>query len=57
MRKKDEKKGIEKGIKKGIKKGKLEDALMMLKEGIGFDLIKKITGLSEEELNNLRAEK
>jgi len=57
MREKDEKKGIEKGIKKGIKKGKLEDALMMLKEGIGFDLIKKITGLSEEELNNLRAEK
>lgn len=60
MRKNDELKGIKKGEKKGIKigekigfkKGKLDDALMMQKEGISLDLIKKITGISEEELNN-----
>ena len=59
------KEGIEKGIKKGIKKGKLEGikegiekqnyaiAKSMKAENIDIETIKRITGLTIEEINKL----
>ena len=48
--------GIREGIKKGIKEGKLEDAKMMLMEGLDLKLIIKITGLTESEVLELKSE-
>ncbi len=45
--------GIEKGIEKGIEQGKKETAKKMKEEGLDIELIKKITGLTEEEINSL----
>ena len=45
--------GIEKGIEKGIEQGKKETAKKMKEEGLDIELIKKITGLTEEEINLL----
>jgi len=43
-------KGFQKGIEKGIQKGKLETARNLQAEGFELSLIKKITGLTEEEI-------
>ena len=45
-----EMRGLEKGIQKGIQKGKLETARNLQAEGFELSLIKKITGLTEEEI-------
>ena len=46
--------GLEEGIKEGIKKGKKEYIKKMLKEKIDLTIISKITGLSIEELKNIK---
>lgn len=46
--------GIEKGIAKGKAEGKAEIAKAMLAEGIDILTITKITGLSEDAINNLK---
>jgi predicted transposase/invertase (TIGR01784 family) len=48
-----EKRGREIGVKVGEKRGKIETAKEMLKEGMGIDLIKKMTKLSEEDIREL----
>ena len=45
--------GIEKGIEKGIEQGKKETAKKMKEEGLDIEVIKKVTGLTEEEINSL----
>ena len=51
-------KGIETGMAAGIAKGKkesiLETAKKLLKEKVDIDIISKCTGLTQEEINNLR---
>lgn len=49
-------KGIEKGIEKGVEKGKLETAKELLKENIPMSIIIKSTGLTEEQILNLKNE-
>jgi len=49
-----EKKGMEKGLEQGLQEGRQEVALRMLKEGLGMDLITKLTGLSEENIVKLQ---
>ena len=48
--------GIGQGIKKGQKESRLEIAKNMLKEKMSIDLISKLTGLKEKELDNLLKE-
>ena len=52
------KRGIERGIEQGIKQGtrerNIEIAKNMLKENIDIELIKKVTGLTEEEIKELQ---
>lgn len=43
-----------KGIQQGEKKAKLEDAKKMLEKGINILIIEEITGLSKEEINNIK---
>ena len=45
---------IKKGEEKGIEKGKIETAKKMLAEGCNVDFISKITGLTVDEINNLK---
>ena len=51
--------GIKQGIKKGIEQGKTkaieEVALNMMRKGLSVDLIKAITGLSDEKLKQLES--
>lgn len=49
-----ENRGIEKGIKKGILKGKLQTARTMLAEGMDLHTVMKMTGLTAEELAQIR---
>jgi predicted transposase/invertase (TIGR01784 family) len=42
-----------KGMEKGIEKDKLDVARKMKEENLPIDLIKKITGLSKEEIEKL----
>ena len=53
-----EKKGIEKGIEKGkaegLEAGKREIAVAMIKEGLSFDIISRMTGFSEEKLSSFK---
>ncbi len=51
---KGEKKGEKKGIIKGKMEGKIEVAKEGLKEGLNLELIMKLTGLTEEEINKLK---
>ena len=44
----EEQKGIEKGMEKGMEKGIEQIAIEMLKEGVDFAFISKITKLSIE---------
>jgi len=41
------------GIKKGIEKGKLETAANMLREGFELETVKKLTGLTDEQLSKI----
>jgi predicted transposase/invertase (TIGR01784 family) len=45
---------FEKGIEKGIIKEKIEVAKTGLKEGLPIEVIMKLTGLSEEEINEIK---
>ena len=47
------KQGMEQGMEQGIKQGKKETAKKMKEEGLDIKLIKKVTGLTEEEINSL----
>jgi predicted transposase/invertase (TIGR01784 family) len=49
-----EKKGIEKGIEQGIEKNNKEIALKMKKSGSDIAFIAKITGLSVQEIEELK---
>ena len=49
-------KGEKIGIEKGEKKGKIEVAKNGLKEGLSIDIIMKLTGLTEKEINELKNE-
>ncbi len=51
---KGEKKGEKKGIIKGKMEGKIEVVKEGLKEGLNLELIMKLTGLTEEEINKLK---
>lgn len=44
------------GETKGKYEGKLEDAQRMLDENLPEDLIMRITGLTQEQINELKAE-
>ena len=46
--------GMEKGIEKGMEKGLLEAARNMLAEGFSIDLVVKCTGLSIEQVKQLK---
>lgn len=57
MAKKEAKeKGIKKGIKEGIKEGKIEIARQCLKEELEMELIVKLTGLTEKEVEKIKIE-
>ena len=53
-----EKKGMEKGIEQGIKQGieqeKISNARSLLQLGVAVDIISKATGLSEQEILELK---
>ncbi|KOC92026.1 Rpn family recombination-promoting nuclease/putative transposase [Winslowiella iniecta] len=49
-----EQKGLQKGLRKGRQEGIKEVAAKMLAEGLELVSVSKITGLTEEELNQLR---
>jgi predicted transposase/invertase (TIGR01784 family) len=46
--------GIEKGIEKGIMKDKIETALIMLKDKMPIEVVSKYTGLSIEQIIQLK---
>ena len=46
--------GIDQGIERGIEKGKKELVMNMIKNGMEVSLLSKFTGLSEEEINQLK---
>ena len=48
------KQGMAAGIAKGKKESILETAKNMLKDNLDIEMISKYTGLSEEEINNLK---
>ena len=48
-----EKKGRTEGRAEGIQEGIIKTAQNMKKEGMSVSMIAKMTGLSEEEINNL----
>lgn len=52
--KKSKKEGIEEGIEKGIEKEKQEVTRKLLKKGMDLKSISEITGMSEEEIRNIR---
>ena len=60
---KREERGLEKGLKRGLKRGKLEGikegkaqtAIQLLKEGLDTEFIAKVTGLSQKEIDKLKA--
>ena len=54
--KQGELKGLKKGELKGLKKGKIETAHNMLREGCDISFISKITGLSRQQIENLKKE-
>ena len=51
------KEGIEKGIEKGRHAEQISMAIAMKKDGADIKLISKYTGLSIEEINNLRPDR
>lgn len=51
------KKGVKKGIKEGIEKNKIETALKAIQKGLDNETISELTGLSLQEIENLRSQK
>ena len=49
--------GRKKGIQEGIKKNSLDTAIKAIEIGLDNDAIKKLTGLTEEEIEVLRMTK
>ena len=47
-------KGIEQGIEQGIAKNKLDVARKLLEKNVSLDIISESTGLTIEEINNLK---
>lgn len=47
---------IEKGMEKGMEKTKKDTALRMIRQNFNNEMIEKITGLSQEEIEKLRKE-
>lgn len=47
-------KGVDDGIEKGTKEEKIKIAKSMLKENMDIEMIIKITGLTKEEIENLK---
>lgn len=52
----DNKRILKKGINKGKKLGRIEDAKNMLKENLPINLICKITGMTEKEIEKIKKE-
>ncbi|MHA7878142.1 MAG: ISNCY family transposase, partial [Bacteroidota bacterium] len=50
------KRSIQEGMQKGIQEEKLHIARNMLPEGLAFNLVRKLSGLSEETLMKLKEE-
>ena len=48
------KKGIKQGLERGTEQSKNEIAKNMLKKGLDISLISEVTGLSNEQINNLK---
>ena len=48
------KKGMERGMERGMEKGRQAVTLNMLKEKLDLSFISKVTGLSEEEIKELK---
>ena len=46
--------GMKQGINQGMKQGKIEIAKSMIQENMNLELIRKITGLSKEEIEKLQ---
>ncbi len=46
--------GRKEGLQEGIEKGKIEIAKNLLKLGLEIEVIKKSTGLSEQEIKSLQ---
>ncbi|MCI9233771.1 MAG: hypothetical protein HFH08_04135 [Bacilli bacterium] len=46
--------GIREGRKEGIREGLMKTALSMLQEGLDLSLIKKVTGLTEQQILNIQ---
>ncbi|MDQ7822758.1 MAG: hypothetical protein RDV48_08205 [Candidatus Eremiobacteraeota bacterium] len=49
--------GIKKGIEKGLQKGKLETAVNMVNAGYDRETVKKLTGLTDEQLAGIDEKK
>ncbi|WP_161941362.1 hypothetical protein [Streptococcus suis] len=47
--------GREEGLQQGLLDGQLKIAQQMLAEGFAVDMIVRLTGLSQEELDGLKA--
>ena len=47
-------KGMREGMKKGIKRGVLKTAKNGLKEGLSLDILSRITGLTPEQITQIR---
>ena len=47
-------KGIQQGIQQGLEKGKSEVARLMLKEGASIDFIQKVSGLTSQQIEELK---
>ena len=52
--KKGLKEGLEKGLERGTEQSKNEIAKNMLKKDLDISLISEVTGLSNEQINNLK---
>lgn len=46
--------GLEKGLEQGIEQNKVETAKNMLKENMNIELIEKITGLKQDEIEKIK---
>lgn len=49
--------GFQKGMEKGVEKNKIETALKAIQKGLDNEFIKELTGLSVQEIENLRSQK
>ncbi|HFI0631477.1 TPA: hypothetical protein ACGO4G_000003 [Streptococcus suis] len=54
-RKRGQEEGMAQGLQKGIQQGQLKIARQMLAKNFTDDLIKELTGLSQKDLDGLKA--